>query len=451
MRISVEQIKVDDSNRQRKSLGDVDGLALSISKIGLLHPLVVDEGYNLIAGRRRYEAIRQLGWQSVEVTYKDDLSVPEKKLVEFDENLRRQDITWQERALALLELHELLQSETLEQTADRAGLTPQFVSRCLQVGKELRKANPKVLACTSINQAAELLLRRRNAVFETALSKEDFHGFAPDTGDGGGGPTPLTSILKPAVEEGPSRPGELVEERERDATRYSIICGDFTQFARSYSGPRFNFIHCDFPYGIGFDKSDAAGAEAHETQYEDSAETFWSLTRALFANQDRLVLDSAHMLFWFSMNYYTELLEEIEANGWFVHPIPLVWHKSDGMGIASDHRRRPKHIYETALWCSRGDRKLVTLRNDLFAAPLAKGVEGHVSAKPQAMLEYFLGMGVNDLSDVLDPTCGSGTAIRAAARLGASRALGLELNRETAEAAQSKLQAFRLAEKELTP
>ncbi len=214
---------------------------------------------------------------------------------------------------------------------------------------------------------------------------------------------------------------------------------DFLKFAATYSGPKFNFVHCDFPYGIGIDKSDAAGSATHESQYEDSPELFWTLTNALIDNKDRLFLDSAHMMFWFSPKYQFDLIEKLKAGGFWVHEVPLIWHKSDGAGIASDFRRRPKHVYETALWCSLGDRPIIQLKNDVFAAPLARSDEGHISAKPEQMLHHFLSMGVDNLTTFLDPTCGSGTSVRAALGLGAESALGLELNPDTASSAQLRL------------
>jgi ParB/RepB/Spo0J family partition protein len=47
--------------RHRKDLGDIEGLARSISEIGLLHPIVVRPGGVLIAGERRLAAYKRLG------------------------------------------------------------------------------------------------------------------------------------------------------------------------------------------------------------------------------------------------------------------------------------------------------------------------------------------------------------------------------------------------------
>src|SRR5262245_58148103 len=55
----MDSIRLGD--RIRADLGDVEGLAASIADIGLLHPIVIAPDGMLLAGARRYEAMRQLG------------------------------------------------------------------------------------------------------------------------------------------------------------------------------------------------------------------------------------------------------------------------------------------------------------------------------------------------------------------------------------------------------
>ena len=57
--------------RHRRDLGDVDQLAASIAELGLLHPVVIKPDGALIAGERRLEACRALGWADVPVTVVD--------------------------------------------------------------------------------------------------------------------------------------------------------------------------------------------------------------------------------------------------------------------------------------------------------------------------------------------------------------------------------------------
>ena len=60
--------------RHRKDLGDIDTLKASIDEHGLLQPLTITEDGILICGRRRLEAIRQLGWKKVNVWMRVGLS-----------------------------------------------------------------------------------------------------------------------------------------------------------------------------------------------------------------------------------------------------------------------------------------------------------------------------------------------------------------------------------------
>ena len=54
-------------SRFRRDLGDIDALAKSISTVGLLHPIVINENNELIAGVRRLEACKKLGWTDIPV------------------------------------------------------------------------------------------------------------------------------------------------------------------------------------------------------------------------------------------------------------------------------------------------------------------------------------------------------------------------------------------------
>ncbi len=106
--------------------------------------------------------------------------------------------------------------------------------------------------------------------------------------------------------------------------------------------------------------------------------------------------------------------------------------------MASDVKRRPRHVYETCLLFSRGDRKIVKLDKDVIDVPVDEKL--HLSQKPIAMLKHLLGMYVDEHTAVLDPTCGSGSAIAAARLLGAARVLGVELDSNNADVARLILQ-----------
>lgn len=67
--MKIEEIQI--GFRYRKDLGDLRSLAESIAEVGLLHPVVVTPDGRLIAGQRRLEACRALGWAEIPVTIVD--------------------------------------------------------------------------------------------------------------------------------------------------------------------------------------------------------------------------------------------------------------------------------------------------------------------------------------------------------------------------------------------
>ena len=69
VQMNIDQIQV--GFRYRKDLGDLRILTDSIADVGLLHPVVVTLEGRLIAGQRRLEACRSLGWTDVPVTVVD--------------------------------------------------------------------------------------------------------------------------------------------------------------------------------------------------------------------------------------------------------------------------------------------------------------------------------------------------------------------------------------------
>lgn len=71
---------------------DVEMLKKSIETVGLIAPLVINEHHVLIAGGRRYSALKELGYTKVP-TIKVNKNKLEQELISIDENLVRLDLT----------------------------------------------------------------------------------------------------------------------------------------------------------------------------------------------------------------------------------------------------------------------------------------------------------------------------------------------------------------------
>ncbi|AAX18047.1 ParB N-terminal domain-containing protein [Borrelia turicatae] len=91
MLIDLEQIKI--KKRIRQNIGDTSTLKESIKKHGLIYPIIIDKNKNLVAGFRRYQVLKELGYKEVDVKV---IPTEDKKIlleIELDENNARKSFT----------------------------------------------------------------------------------------------------------------------------------------------------------------------------------------------------------------------------------------------------------------------------------------------------------------------------------------------------------------------
>ena len=91
MQVLIKDIKI--KKRVRKDLGDLEMLKDSLKRFGLMNPITINSQNELVAGHRRLEAAKALGWISidaVQVDTKDKLLLLE---LELEENVQRKPFT----------------------------------------------------------------------------------------------------------------------------------------------------------------------------------------------------------------------------------------------------------------------------------------------------------------------------------------------------------------------
>ena len=113
MILKISDVKI--GQRVRDEYGDMEALADSIKEHGLLHPIVVDSDYNLIAGCRRLLACERIGLTEIEAKVLEDISEKELRVLELEENIRRKDLTELEKSKNLVELAEIKEQELKKQ------------------------------------------------------------------------------------------------------------------------------------------------------------------------------------------------------------------------------------------------------------------------------------------------------------------------------------------------
>lgn len=430
--VPVSSIIIDRDNRQRRELTGIEELAKSILDNGLINPIVVTSDFVLVAGERRLTAHKHLGFETIAVQFTEDLEEEQLHLIELEENIRREELPWQDHVRAVERYHVLKSAQaqkdkrtwSQDATAKELNMSQANLSKHLLIKKAMDEGVKEVLEAPALSTAANFASRRAERLKTATL--RDLRQ------------TPVSGVSAPAA--APTE-GQLIlpdEPISADASRFAeIYQADFLEWSKEVREVPYNLVHCDFPYGIeAGDTTGQSGAKSFGG-YDDSPDVYWTLLNTFLRNQDRFIAPSAHLVFWFSMKFYGPTVAKLREAGWRVDDFPLIWHRSDNSGILPDAQRGPRRTYETALFCSRGDRKIVRAVANSIAGVTTKTI--HMSEKPLPVLEHFFRMLVDESTVMLDPTCGSGNAVKVAEQLGASWATGLELNPDYVERARASL------------
>jgi ParB/RepB/Spo0J family partition protein len=274
-RLPLSAIYIDREGRQRREL-DTRGLIESIKLRGVLNPIIVERATNpdgkhkLTAGERRYQASFELHLLDIPVRFAEDLSSTEAQIFELEENMRRADLTWQEAARAYQKIHSLYcqidPNWTQDKTAWETGVSKGTISIYLAVAENV-DTNSKIQNSSTLREAYNIITRK--AERGTAAEMDRLLYGAPLE------PWSLKITPVPAVTQAnapvPSIPIPEVHDYSINGDPAKNILHDsFLTWGPVYSGPAFNLIHCDFPYGIGVFGGPQSGVNRHES-YDDSA------------------------------------------------------------------------------------------------------------------------------------------------------------------------------------
>lgn len=380
-------------------------------KYGLFHPLVVrydeiDGTRTLVTGYRRYLALCQLrdgnepypfNQQDIAIgdypfVLLDQMDPINAREAELEENIRRVDLTWQEKTQAVADLHLFREQQNPGQTkldtAKEAEVSPAAVTRATVVAPFLHQ--PSVKEATSERAAYNIVLRQSEDVFLTELNK-------------------FTRV--------PHR----------------LYVGDFREVMDRI--PPVDCIVTDPPYGMGADEFGDAAAVSH--QYDDNPERVAKLLQDFAALSHRLTKPKAHLYMFCQPQWFWRIGEWLALSEarWWVWQTPIIWYKgASGHSPHPDHG--PRRSYEFVLYAIRGEKHINQAFLDVQTCEPPDN-KRHAAEKPRILYERFLRNCVRPGDLVLDPFCGSGP-IFPAANLTSTTAYGVELDPEMAKIAEAR-------------
>jgi ParB family transcriptional regulator, chromosome partitioning protein len=150
----------------------LDGLVNSVRELGVLQPVLVretDEGYELIAGERRWRAAKRAGLRTIPALVRtaDDVGSLEAALVE---NLHRQDLNPLEEAAAYQQLIDDF-GYTQDQLAQRVGRSRSAVANLLRLF-QLSPSVQKLVSDGLLSAGhAKALLGHPDRAYQEALAR----------------------------------------------------------------------------------------------------------------------------------------------------------------------------------------------------------------------------------------------------------------------------------------
>jgi site-specific DNA-methyltransferase (adenine-specific) len=427
MELHLSQIVVE-KDRGRKIFKGLPELMESIKKHGILHPPVVapreDGKYRLIAGERRYRASCLLGLEKIPVNLREDLTELQQKEIELEENIARENLTWQEQIELYRQIDELkrkIHGEKMQGDSKGEGWTTQKTAELLDIDRSHLSKQIKFAK----------LLRDKPQL------KEKLEGL------------PLTIAMRKAKMILDAEKAERVQENVD--TNYKLLLGDSLTLIKTVENDSIGLLLTDIPYGLEAINKGSSGnykglVKGEENSTLDKTEELMSnLIPELF----RVLKPSAHFYIFHSIDQYHFLRRILEEVGFLVDPNPIVWDKQRTTAPFRGYSYAP--CYELCLFGHKPPREkmLVKACKSLVQSKTTKiGDKVHVFQKPIDLLQYFILQSSNTGDVVLDPFAGSGSTIVAANKLN-RKAIGFELDKENYNNAKAFISNSEKADDEL--
>jgi ParB family chromosome partitioning protein len=105
MQVRIEAVVVRE--RIRSDLGELQPLMDSLRRHGQFSPILITRDSELIAGHRRLESARRLGWSSIEAVVLDQADDETLLELEIEENVQRKQLSNEELAAAVARLERM--------------------------------------------------------------------------------------------------------------------------------------------------------------------------------------------------------------------------------------------------------------------------------------------------------------------------------------------------------
>lgn len=286
--IPISTIKIQEErfggDKRDKNIGE---LAESIQEYGLIQPIVLSDEHELIAGYRRLCAHVMLGRTEILAHFIGDLDELDRRLIELEENIRREQLDWQDQVAAVAEIERLRIEKdpnwSRADTAEEIGKTPDMVNKYLQVSRGLEKY-PELAESKTLTGALQALKRKA----DIDRREEEIR---------------------------------LKNEGKLTAYKAEILHGKAEQLITTLEDESIDAIVSNFPFGVNL------RFKNNVPTYEDDPDEVRDLIEYMIPELYRVLKPNAWAVLFWDVQKDRELRAWAEKAGFKTHGIPCVWAK----------------------------------------------------------------------------------------------------------------------------
>ena len=419
------------SSRQREEMENdeypIHDLASSIRRTGgLIHPIVIDEQRNLIAGGRRHAALTLLhlchpeeNWQETKVTTRANVTEDERFTMELEENLHRKALTPKEFHKALLEFHSRQAKNNPENMIgspdpSKPRWTKADTAKALGISRttvydELRIA--EVLSLMPEETKTEIYKKAGDNL--ELVTREVTQRITR-------GEKKVEAEKKLAAEEAEAKKNPDKKSREE-----VVLCTALEGLSKLAENS-VDLIVTDPPYGV---LENSAGEKGlgdtvySDREFTDNEDEVWKLLVAIIPELYRVLKPNSHLYLFCGVSHkhkvaFHTIAPLLEKAGFNVRGQPIVWAKPD-QGFKPPFTVWPMNA-ERIIFCTTGnrDREGPPPRSDVITVkPISGGKKKHRFEKPEELIRQLIIPSLEPDGNFLDPFCGGGTHLLAARKL----------------------------------
>lgn len=400
---------VDEGERFRQHYEKIDELANSIKTHGLIQPIAVMENgerFLLLAGGRRFQALKSLELVDTNVTVYPACDELTQREIELIENLQREEMHYAEEAKLRQRIHDLeiekhgpklagyTEGASLESTASLLGIGRHQLSRDIELAEAIER-DPDLAQKKNKAEAHRALEKQKEDVLHRALAERTL-----------------------------DRLENLEDEKQRLINGY--VVGDTFELIKELPDNQFHLIELDPPYGVDLSEINKNSEHLHDDYNEVDSDEYQAFMHNILHESYRVLKPGGWLICWFGSRWYSMIAKALEVNGFRYHAVPAIWNKPEP-GATRSPLVNLGIQYEPFFYARKGNAVIERPgRGNVFTHAAAKD-RFHPAERPISLIMDILATFTAPASRILSPFLGSGNTLLAASNLG-MQAMGYDMS-----------------------